>query len=236
MKYLNITKIILLLVIFSNLFTGFVYAENNKKTGYYIDKNFDLIPNDKSLNKKVVLITIDDGPGKTDKDLIDTLDKHKAKAIFFINGVHNKNFKDNIKMIHDKGFTIGNHTWSHLNLKHIKDDKIKKEILDNNRLIYEITGEKPKFFRPPYGVINTYAKNLVNKEGMVFMNWSGSALDWEKNSRQEKIFIKNITDKLHDGEIILLHGHQWTVKFLDHLLSTIEEMGYSFANPIDIIH
>lgn len=237
----SVVKIILICGFISNLGIGFAQAENSssklisKKSGYYLNKNFDLIPNDKSLSKKVVLITIDDGPGKTDKELINILNKHKTKAIFFINGIHDKDFKDNIKMLYDAGFTIGNHTWSHINLKRSKEEVIREEISRNTNLIYKLTGQNPKFFRPPYGAMNSYTKNLVKKEGMIFMNWSGSALDWEKGARNEKIFIKNITKNLHDGEIILLHGHPWSTKYLDNLLTTIEQEGFGFIDPINII-
>ncbi len=206
-----------------------------KKIGYYINRNFYLVPNDRSLNKKVVLITIDDGPSKTDKELVEILNKHNVKAIFFINGVHDKDFRGNIKMLYDAGFALGNHTWNHINLKKSKEEIIKKEISDNTNLIYNLTGENPKFFRPPYGVINKYTKDIVKKEGMIFMNWSGSALDWERAAKDEKIFIKNITKNLRDGEIILLHGYPWTTKYLDNLLTTIKEKGFGFVDPVNII-
>jgi hypothetical protein len=171
MKYFKFFNIFLLCFIFASLFVSVANADNSKKNGYYINKNFDLIPNDKAMNKKVVLITIDDGPGKTDRDLINTLKKHNAKAIFFINGIHDKDYKSNIKMLFDEGFSIGNHTWSHANLKKSKEDTIKKEIDDNTKLIVKLTGQNPRFFRPPYGAINTFTKNLVKKEGMLFLNY-----------------------------------------------------------------
>lgn len=212
-----------------------VHAETNTvKTGYYVNKNFDLIPNDKNSSKKIVLITIDDGPGKTDKDLITSLKKHNAKAIFFINGIHDKANQGNIKMLFDAGFPIGNHTWSHPNLKNTKNEIIVKEIDNNSKLIEKLTGKKPRFFRPPYGAINQYTKDLIKKDGMIFMNWSGAAKDWEKNTKDENIFSKNVMNDLHDGEIILLHGHPWTTKYLDNLLTSIEKKGYSFADPDQI--
>lgn len=234
MKYYNIIRIIFAFLILANLTDNIANAEGIKKTGYYINKNFDLIPNDKTATKKIVLITIDDGPGKTDKDLTNTLKKHNAKAIFFINGIHDKDYKGNIKFLFDEGFSIGNHTWNHPNLKKSKEDIIKKEINNNTKLIVKLTGQSPRFFRPPYGIINTYTKSLVKKEGMIYMNWSGAAKDWEKGAKDEKIFLKNVLDGLHDGQIILLHGYPWTTKYLDNLMSEIEKKGYSFANPSDI--
>jgi arginyl-tRNA synthetase len=63
---------------------------------------------------------------------------------------------------------------------------------------------------------------------------SGAAKDWEKNTKDEKVFSKNVLSDLHDGEIILLHGHPWTTKYLDNLMTNIEKKGYSFVNPSDI--
>lgn len=224
--------IIILIVIL--LCPAFSYAAV-KTTGYHINKNIDLIPNDKNGNKKVILITIDDGPSKYGKDMVATLQKHKAPAIFFINGMHDKDFKGNIAFEYNAGFSIGNHTWSHLNLKQEKkSEKITKEVNDNTKLITTITGSSPKFFRPPYGAGTQAIRDQVKKDGMIYMNWSGAAKDWEKNTKEEKIFTKNVLDGLHPGEILLIHEHEWTAKYLDGLLTTLEQKGYSFADPDSI--
>jgi hypothetical protein len=65
-------------------------------------KTYDIVPIDPAVtDKKVVLLTFDDGP--KDKDMLDsllgTLDKHKAKAIFFVNGYRVKQKPELIKLI-----------------------------------------------------------------------------------------------------------------------------------------
>lgn len=205
------------------------------KTGYHINKNYDLVPNDKKGNKKVILITIDDGPSKYGRDMADTLVKHKAGGIFFINGIHDKNNQGNIKYQYDHGFLIGNHTWSHINVKREKNlDIVKQEIDKDTKLIKDITGTAPKFFRPPYGEINSKVKDVIKKDNMISINWSGSAMDWEANTKDENIFMNNVIKDLHPGEIILIHEHPQTAKYLDKLLTTLEEKGYSFADPNQI--
>ncbi len=207
------------------------------KTGYHIDKNFDLIPNDKNGNRKVVLLTIDDGPNKNDKEFVRILAMHKAQAIFFINGIHDKDNTGNIKMLASAGHTIGNHTWSHPNLQKINNsDSIKKEIDTTTKLIKAITSQNPRFFRPPFGASTPYVRDLVKKDGMIYMNWSGAAKDWEKNTKEEKVFLKNVETDLHNGEILLLHGHPWTVKYLDDLMTTLEAKGYTFLDPKEITY
>lgn len=204
-------------------------------TTYQINKNFDLVPNEKNGEKKVILITIDDGPSKNTKSMVETLKKHKAQAIFFINGINHKKNPTEISFLAKEGFFVGNHTWSHQNLKKEKNlKKVEKEIRDNSKLIEKETGSAPRFFRAPFGITTPYVKDLVKKDKMIYMNWSGAAKDWEKNTKDKKVFLKNVTDDLHPGEILLIHEHDWTSKYLDELLTTLEQKGYVFVDPAQI--
>jgi peptidoglycan/xylan/chitin deacetylase (PgdA/CDA1 family) len=226
-KLLRIIFIIFLLYASSPI----AYAEVST---YHVNKNYDLVPNDIKANKKVILITIDDGPSKYGRGMVTTLLKHKTPAIFFINGMHNKNNLGNIELESKAGFTIGNHTWGHLNLTKISKDLAEKEINNDTKLIAELTGSAPRFFRSPFGMGNTYIKGLVAKDNMIYMNWSGAAKDWEKNTKEEKVFMKNVLSTLHPGEILLIHEHEWTAKYLDNMLSAIESKGYAFVDPKNI--
>lgn len=211
------------------------FSSASSNTGYHIDKKIDLVPNNPKGNKKVILITIDDGPSKYATGMAETLTKHHAKAIFFINGTHDKKNPGVIASLHKSGFTIGSHTWDHANLKlTLNIEKVKKEIDSNTALIIKETGSAPHFFRPPYGISTVFVKEYVKKNGMISMNWSGAALDWEKNTKDEKVFIKNVMNGLHGGEILLIHEHEWTAKHLDTLLTTLEQKGYTFVDPADI--
>ena len=227
----NLYSFVTLTLVLIFILPSFAHANS----GYHVSSNYDLVANDKKNTSKVILITIDDGPSKYSRGMADTLIKHKAKAIFFINGTHDKDNPGNIAYEAKLGFTIGNHTWDHPNLKLVKsNDKIKKEIDDDIALITKITGSAPKFFRSPFGVSSTYSRELVKKENMLSMTWSGAAKDWEKSARDEKVFMKNITGPLHPGEILLIHEHEWTAKYLDDLLTTLADKGYTFADPSDI--
>lgn len=210
--------------------------EINNTEKYKIIKGGEIAPEDKANKKKTVLLTVDDGPSIRTKEILSILNKHNAKAIFFINGMHDKNNQGVIKEINDEGFAIGNHTWSHLNLKREKDKKmIEKEINRNTDLITKITGAPPRFFRPPYGESSPYVKSLVKDDGMIFMNWSGAVKDWEKSTINKEVFVNNVMKDLHKGEIILIHEHPWSVANLDTLLTDLESKGYTFVDPKDIV-
>jgi peptidoglycan/xylan/chitin deacetylase (PgdA/CDA1 family) len=202
---------------------------------YIIRKNTKIVPQDPKGNKKIVLVTIDDGPSAYTENILSILKKHNMKAIFFINGFHNKGYPEGIAAEFKAGNPIGNHTWDHPNLSKIKEETIVKEIDDDSKLITTITGAAPRFFRPPYGVSTPFVKDYVHKNNMIFMNWSGAASDWEPSAKQEDVFMKNVMQGLSPGDIILLHEHSWTVSYLDALLTAIEQKGYTFADPNNIV-
>jgi peptidoglycan/xylan/chitin deacetylase (PgdA/CDA1 family) len=212
-------------------------AETAAKT-YHMNKNYDIVPNDPNGNKKVVLLTFDDGPKDKDMNdgLIATLNKHKAKAIFFMNGYRIKQKPELVKLVHDSGMFIGNHAWDHDDLKKATNEKVDQQIDDVQKIVKELTGEEPQFFRPPYGSGNDYLRAKIKSEHMLYMTWSNGSLDWEMTNKKNdpaKV-IENVLGQLHQGSNILMHELPWTVSILDSLLTKLEEKGYSFVDPRSI--
>ncbi|MCM3133319.1 polysaccharide deacetylase family protein [Paenibacillus polysaccharolyticus] len=204
-----------------------------KKT-YHMNSSYVIKPNDESSPAKVVLLTFDDGP-KNEKmitSLIDALDKHHAKAIFFVNGNRVKRQPNLLKMIHDRDQIIGNHAWDHEDLKKMSSSEAKKQLTDVQQIVKDIVGEKPQFFRPPFGSGNDALKDAAKEEEMLYMTWSNGSLDWDKSTknRPDKV-IQNVLDQLHPGSNILMHELPWTVEALDELLTLLEDKGYSFVDP-----
>lgn len=189
------------------------------------------------LNKnKIVLLTIDDGPSVRTKDMMAILKNHNAKAIFFINGMNDKYRPGVIEEIAKEGFYVGNHTWSHLNLKKQNDDSIiNKEINKNSELIKKLTGTPSLFFRAPFGESNPHIRKIVKDDGMIFMDWSGTAMDWDKSTVEKDIFVNNVMNNVHSGSIILIHEHPWSLANLDALLIKLEGEGYTYVDPKNII-
>lgn len=206
---------------------------------YHMNKNYDIVPNEATTNKKVILLTFDDGPKDADmiNPLMDTLDKHHAKAIFFVNGYRVKEHPELLKLIQSRGGIIGNHSWDHIVLKDKSEAEVKKQIEDVQKIVTEVTGETPQFFRPPHGAGGDVGKRIAADNGLLYMTWSVGSLDWEmkeKDSGKTEKLIKNVTSQLHSGSNILMHELPWTVEALDTLLTTLEGKGYSFVDPHSI--
>jgi peptidoglycan/xylan/chitin deacetylase (PgdA/CDA1 family) len=205
---------------------------------YVMNKNYDLVPKNPNGNKKVVLLTFDDGPKEKAmiEPMLDILDKHKAKAIFFMNGYRIKAHPELLKLVHERGQIIGNHSWDHINLKNESNAKIDQQLKDVQQIVKETIGISPVFFRPPFGSSNDYVRETAKQEKMLFMTWSNGSLDWDLKksfdmTTKSNTLIENVMNQLHKGSNILMHELPWTVAALDQLLTQLEEKGYSFLDP-----
>jgi len=205
---------------------------------YKMNNAYFIVPIDKEKTEsKVVLLTFDDGPKdhNTLDPLLDTLDKHNAKAIFFVNGYRVKANPDLLKEIDDRNQVIGNHSWDHIELKKEQEPKIKEQIESVQAIVKELTGKTPVFFRPPHASSNDAVRKVAKENGLLFMTWSNGSLDWDmKNIAEDKrpqAIIDNVMKQLHSGSNILMHELPWTAKALDDLLTQLEQKGYSFVDP-----
>lgn len=212
---------------------------------YYVDlKNFNIHPKEKDSKEKIILLTFDDGPkGKVTLQILDILDKYQAKSIWFINGFNYgwdyraspekaETFKSLVKEIHKRGHIVANHTWEHENLRKLAPDKQREEILSMNKLLTSITGEKVKYFRPPFGAYTDIQKQLMKEEHMQWMNWSVGSLDWEHKEPQK--VVDQVVSTIHNGGNILMHDFPVTAEALDPLLKKLTEMGYRFVLPTEV--
>lgn len=195
--------------------------------------NWALQPID-DANPKAVMLTIDDAPGKYAFEMAKTLKALNAPAIFFVNGhfIDTDEEKANLKAIVEMGFAIGNHTQTHANLKNSTEEQQREEIIKVNETVEAIIGEKPIFFRAPFGVNTDFSRNLVQEEGMLLMNWT-YGYDWEK----QYMDATNLTDimvnteYLTNGANLLMHDRKWTAEALTGIVEGLRAKGYDFIDP-----
>lgn len=185
-------------------------------------------------NPKAVLLTIDDAPEKYAVEMAKTLKELNAPAIFFVNGhfLDTDDEKNNLKAIYDMGFSIGNHTQTHVNLKESSEEQQKEEIIKVNETVEAVIGEKPKFFRAPFGVNTDFSKSFVKQEGMLLMNWT-YGYDWEKQYRDAASLtdIMVNTEYLTDGANLLMHDREWTAQALRGIVEGLRANGYDLIDP-----
>ncbi|MGM0837448.1 MAG: polysaccharide deacetylase family protein [Bacillota bacterium] len=215
-------------------------TDTESEEGKPEETQYTINPADSSIqpigeaNAEVVLLTIDDAPDRYAMEMATTLNELGVKAIFFVNGhfLQTDEEKDTLKKIHELGFPIGNHTMNHKSLRQLTEEEQYEEIVALNDLIEEIVGERPKFFRAPFGINTDYSDELVASEGMVRMNWT-YGYDWE----QEYTTAEAIADimvnakELRSGANLLMHDREWTNAALADIVKGLQNKGYEMLDP-----
>ena len=156
---------------------------------------------------KRIAITFDDGPmaGPTDR-LLDILEKYKIKSAFFCIGAHIARNKNLLRRIAGSGHVIGNHSYSHKpTFGFMSRGEVARELDATDRQIEEITGRRPRFFRPPFGVTNPMIAQAVEAGGYKTIGWSVRSFDTIIKDADK--LLKRVTKPLAAGDIVLFHDY-----------------------------
>ncbi|MDQ0206497.1 polysaccharide deacetylase family protein [Alkalicoccobacillus murimartini] len=185
-------------------------------------------------NPQVVLATFDDAPDQHAVEMAETLKENDVPAIFFVNGhfLDTDEEKEMLKEIHNMGFPIGNHTMTHQDLKSISEEEQYEEIIEVSDIVEDIIGERPRFFRAPFGSNTDYSRELVEEEGMILMNWT-YGYDWEPEYQDAEALadIMVNTEFLQNGANLLMHDREWTNEALQDIIDGLRDQDYEFVDP-----
>jgi len=177
-----------------------------------------------------VALTFDDGPCIYTDGLLDILQAHHARATFFVLGKSARVQQKTIARMAQEGHEIGNHSWSHLNLKDLTEDQIRDQIDPTNALVAEITGTTPQYFRPPFGTVDDYVVTTVQ---MPVILWSLDPLDWK--DRDADLIAQRMSEA-SSGAIILAHDiHSSTVEAMPNVLTSLAARGIRFVTVSELM-
>ncbi len=165
--------------------------------------------------------------------MLETLKKHHVKATFFLEGRWVKNNPDAAKMIVDAGHEIGNHSFSHPNMKTLSESQIKQELEKTNAVIQSVTGQTCQWFAPPSGSFRQEVVDQAAQMKLGTIMWSVDTVDWQKP--QPDVLIHRVMTKVHPGAMILMHPTEATSKALDQLITQIKQKGYSLGDVSNLL-
>jgi peptidoglycan/xylan/chitin deacetylase (PgdA/CDA1 family) len=186
--------------------------------------------------RREVWLTIDDGPEPaTTRAMMDLLDRHDARATFFLIGTKAAAEPELVREIRRRGHTIGNHTFSHplATFWFAGPGRTAREI-DLNQAACKDAGVEPSFwFRPPAGIKTLFLRRILEQRQMVLVGWSGRGRESCTHSLAKP--FRRLKSAIRPGAILLVHesaAHSTErialmTTLLDHLSST----GYSCVLP-----
>ncbi len=184
---------------------------------------------------KFICLTFDEGyeNGFTPA-ILDTLKEKNVKAIFFVTYDFAKDNPELIERMIDEGHIIGNHTYRHLTMDEITLEEATEEVMFLDRYMKQNFKYRMKLFRFPKGEFSESTLALVNELGYKSIFWSFAYADWDtQNQTESSAALKEITDNLHNGEIMLLHAVSSTnAEILGDVIDSAREQGYEFTTEV----
>ncbi len=186
---------------------------------------------DYDVSRKVAL-TFDDGPHPSyTAELLDGLKERGVRASFFVLGEHAQLHPDIVRRMQEEGHLIGNHTYSHMQLKDCNWEEYRKELIKTSDTIREITGAEVVYVRPPYGCWDSAFEEELN---MFPVLWNVDSRDWCSQNTDE--IVGRVLHDTEEGDIILMHDYYDTsVEAALQVVDELKEEGYSFVTVEEIL-
>lgn len=219
------------------IFFGLSYATFLAWAAFHMNANFfttSIIQG--KPHKKGIALTFDDGPhSEHTKEVLAVLEKHNAKATFFLIGENVKSNNDLVLLIAKQGHLIANHSTTHAKwIDFNNTSQWKTEIEETRSIIKSSIGKSPNWFRPPYGVTTPNIDKAIKNTGVKSIGWSVRSLDTLNNNVSE--IVQRATTNLKDGSIVLFHDNlPWSAQVLDEFLIKANSMNLNIVPLNELI-
>ncbi len=188
-----------------------------------------------------IAITFDDGPSEGTSELLEILGRYRAPATFFQIGANVRRLPQVAREVAAAGHEIGNHSDTHPMLALKSAGFIQRELAAAQEAIECATGQRPRYFRAPYGVRWFGLRQAQQRLALTGVMWSTIALDWK---RQTPLVVSRLIDGAAPGAILCLHDGRVlehrpdigvTLQAVRELLPKLMEQGYRFEKVTDIL-
>lgn len=181
----------------------------------------------------VAYLTFDDGPvsGITPQ-ILDILKEKNVKATFFVIGSYAKRNPEIVKRAYDEGHTIGLHSYTHQKSMFNSLAAFKEEVDKNFDVVYDITGEAPRFFRVPYGTkLKQAYSDYLSEKGLSVIGWNCESYDSRTFTTKPEQLVQAVKDtmgKKKDVTVIMhdTYGKQKTVDALADIIEHFNSINY----------
>lgn len=191
--------------------------------------------------RRSIALTFDDGPSESTLALLDLLDRHRARATFFLTGANVRRLPAVAREIARRGHQIGNHSDEHRSFHLRSRVFVHQQVMAAQNTIVEVTGVKPVLLRAPFGV-RWFGLRAVQKElGLNGVMWTAIGRDWALPA--EKI-VQRMLAAACNGAIFCLHDGRVTrpnpdvgatLQAVARLLPELERRGYRFETVSEIV-
>ena len=180
----------------------------------------------KKRGRKVVYLTFDDGPiPEVTPWVLDTLDRYRIKATFFMVGENVCRNPGLFEEIKKRGHSWGNHTMHHIQGMKVRSVNYLRDLNAAHTVI------QSSLFRPPHGIIRwPQAKVIKNHYNIVMYDLV--TRDYSRKLSPDQVF-ENVRRYARNGSIIVFHdslkARKNIMATLPRAIEWLQSEGYEFA-------
>ena len=184
-----------------------------------------------------IALTFDDGPHPEGTPaVLELLAAAGAEATFFLVGEQVRAFPELAERIAAEGHEVAVHGDRHRVMLRMAPAMIAADLDRAQATIGELTGQRPRFHRPPLGIYSYPGLRIARQQGLEPLLWSRWGRDWSAKSTAGSI-SEMVTNDLSAGDVLLLHDADWysdagcwrnTVAALPTILERVNSSGLQF--------
>lgn len=187
-----------------------------------------------------------------DGAIVDTLREGRVPATFFAGGAWLRRHAERAQqLIADPLFEVGNHAWTHGNLRVLTGEAAEQQVLWTmieyeslrDRIVARAEAKgidardiaqiplSTLVFRFPYGVCSPESLAMVARLGMPSIQWDVISGDAVKGQSAETV-RRSVVDQVKPGSIVVFHGNgrgSGTAAALPAIIRTLAERDYRFV-------
>ncbi len=159
--------------------------------------------------------------------ILKVLENFNVKTTFFIGGSWAAKNVETLKLIDEKGHEIGNHGYMHKDAENLSYEQNVTEIALTKKLLKEILNKEIYLFAPPSGSIGNNMFKACTELNQTVIMWSRDTIDWR--DKDSDLVYKRASSDIQNGELILMHPTEHTLKALPKIILDLKNQGYDLV-------
>jgi len=153
------------------------------------------------------------------EDMLNSLEKHNAKATFFVGGTWVIENPELLNKIYLAGHEIGNHGTHHKEHGRLNYNLNLKEIQDCHQAVQRVLNINMNLFAPPGGSYNKETVKSAKDLNYKTILWTKDTIDWRDHN--EELIFSRATENIQSGDLILMHPTKETRNVLERVIEFV---------------
>jgi len=134
-------------------------------------------------------------------------------------------------------FEIANHSYIHPHMTEVPQERQREELLWTQQILFSLTGKLPRFFRPPYGEVDSELALVAAQNGLRTVEYDFPSGDPDKHVTRERL-VAWVLAKARPGSIVVMHMNRrgWhTAEALPDIIAGLRAKGFVLSQVGEMV-